>query len=223
MKKSILTGLCLLSVNASAAMILGFGAEADVYNPKASGDFDYKTTTRTRFNGERNSGYQVGLYLEHPVPLLPNIRLDLTPEASFAGSDGAAGINKVTFNQTDITPYYEILDNVVDLDIGITFKVLDAKIEGTVNQEFSEVIPMAYLSAGIDLVGTGLRIAGDLKYIEYKGDAFGDSRIKAVLHINKFLQAQAGYRYERLRIKNRFDINSNMIIEGPFIGLGATF
>jgi outer membrane protein len=116
MKKSILTSLCLLSVNASAAMILGFGAEADIYNPTASGDFDYKTTS-THFNSERHSGYQVGLYLEHPVPLLPNIRLDLTPEASFTGSDGAAGMNKVSFNKTDITPYYEILDNFVDLDI----------------------------------------------------------------------------------------------------------
>lgn len=222
MRKSILTALCLVSVNASAAMILGFGAEADVYNPTASGDFNYKTT-KTRFNDERNSGYQIGLYLEHPVPLLPNIRLDITPEASFTGLNSAAKMNKVTFNQTDITPYYEILDNVVDLDIGITFKVIDAKIEGIIKQEFSEVIPMAYLSAGIDIEGTGLRIAGDVKYVEYKGDTFGDSRIKAVLHINKFFQAQVGYRYEQLRVNNRFDINTNMIIEGPFVGLGATF
>lgn len=222
MKKLILTVLCLVSINASAAMVLGFGAEADIYNPRASGDFDYKTTN-THFNNERHSGYQVGLYLEHPVPLLPNIRLDLTPESSFTGSNGTGGINKVSFNQIDITPYYEIIDSVVDLDIGVTFKVVDTKIEGTLNQEFSEVIPMGYLSTGIDFEGTGLRIAGDLKYIEYKGDALGDSRIKAVWHINKFLQAQAGYRYERLRMKNRFNVNSNMTIEGPFIGLGVTF
>ena len=222
MKKSILTALCLLSVNASAAMVLGFGAEVDAYNPTASGDFNYKTTT-TRFNNDRNSGYQVGLYLEHPVPLIPNIRLDLTPESSFSGSDGAGGINKVSFNQADITPYYEIIDNVVDLDIGITFKVVDAKITGAINQEFTEVIPMGYLSAGIDLVGTNLRIAGDVKYVEYKGDSFGDSRIKAVLSIGKFFQIQGGYRYEKLEINNHFDVNSNIIIEGPFVGLGARF
>lgn len=218
----ILVSLCAAAAVASAATLLGFGAEMDSYNPTASGDFNYKTTM-THFNNERHSGYQVGLYLEHPVPLLPNIRLDLTPEVSFTGSDGAAGTNKVSFNQTDITPYYEILDNVVDLDIGITFKVVDAKIQGAVNQEFSEVIPMGYLSVGIDLVGTGLRIAGDVKYIEYKGDSLGDSRIKAVWNINKLLQAQAGYRYETLKINNHFDVNSNVTIEGPFIGLGATF
>lgn len=222
MKKSVLTALCLASVNVSAAMVLGFGAEVDYYNPTASGDFNYKTTN-THFNDKSQSGYQIGLYLEHPVPLLPNIRLDFTPESSFTGSDGAAGTNKVSLDQTDITPYYEILDNVVDLDIGVTFKVLDGKVEGTLNQEFSEVIPMGYLGAGINLVGTGLRIAGDVKYIEYNGDSLSDSRIKAVWNINKMVQVQGGYRYETLKINDHYDINSNVVIEGPFIGMGVTF
>lgn len=220
--KSAIVALCLSISGASAAMILGFGAEVDYYAPTASGDFSYKTTN-THFNNESQSGYQIGLYLEHPVPLLPNIRLDFTPEASFLGSDGLGGTNKVTFNQIDITPYYEILDNVVDLDIGVTFKVLDGKVEGAVNQEFSEVIPMAYLGAGINLVGTGLKITGDVKYIGYNGDSLSDSRIKAVWNINKLVQAQAGYRYETLKINDRFDMNSNIVIEGPFIGVGATF
>lgn len=222
MKKSLLTALCLASVNVSAAMILGFGAEVDYYNPTASGDFNYKTTN-TNFDKKSQSGYQIGLYLEHPVPLLPNVRLDLTPESSFTGSNGVGGTNKVSFDQFDITPYYEILDNVVDLDIGVTFKVLDGKVEGALNQEFSAVIPMGYLSAGIDLVGTGLRIAGDVKYIGYKGDSLGDSRIKAVWNITKLFQVQAGYRYQTLKINDHFDLNSNITIEGPFIGLGATF
>jgi outer membrane protein len=222
MKKSVLTALGLASVNVSAAMILGFGAEVDYYNPTASGDFNYKTSN-THFNNQSQSGYQIGLYLEHPVPVLPNVRLDLTPEFPFSGSNGVGGTNKVSFDQADITPYYEILDNVVDLDIGVTFKVLDGKVEGTLNEEFSEVIPMAYLGAGIDLVGSGLRISGDVKYIEYDGDSLSDSRIKAVWNINKMVQAQAGYRYETLKINDRYDINSNVVIEGPFIGMGVTF
>ncbi|MCL4431622.1 MAG: TIGR04219 family outer membrane beta-barrel protein [Epsilonproteobacteria bacterium] len=222
MKKSVLTALCLASVNVSAAMILGFGAEVDYYNPTASGDFNYKTTT-THFNNQSQSGYQIGLYLEHPVPVLPNIRLDFTPESSFSGSNGAGGTNIVSFDQADITPYYEILDNVVDLDIGVTFKVLEGKVEGVVNRNFSEVIPMVYLGAGINLEGTGLRIAGDVKYVEYNGDSLSDSRIKAVWNITPLVQVQGGYRYETLKINDRFDMNSNVVIEGPFIGMGVTF
>lgn len=224
MMKSALFALCIGASAASAATILGFGVEADYYNPTASGDFNYKATT-TQFNNQSQSDYQIGLYLEHPAPVLPNIRLDLTPESSFSGSDGLGGTNKVSIGQTDITPYYEILDNVVDLDIGVTFKVVDVKVEGTsfVDQSFNEVIPMGYLSAGVDLIGTGLRISGDVKYIQYQGDSLGDSRIKAVWNMMAGVQAQAGYRYETLKIDNRFDLNTNVTIEGPFIGVGFTF
>lgn len=225
MMKSAVLALCMGVSVASAATILGLGVEADYYTPAASGDFSYAdngTTTQTHFNEDTESTYQVGVYFEHPVPLIPNFRLDLTPEASFTGTDGAL-INKVSINQTDITPYYEVLDNVIDLDIGVTFKVLDIKVEGTVNQNLTQTIPMGYLGAGVDIPGTGLRIAGDVKYIGYKGDSFTDARIKAVLDFPAGLQAQAGYRYESLKISDHYDVNADVKFEGPFIGLGYTF
>lgn len=220
----ILLSVSLAASLASASMLVGFGGEVDYYTPTASGDFNYKSTT-TNFNDDRQSGYQVGLYFEHPVPLLPNIRLDLTPEISFSGSNGGAGTNTVSLNQTDITPYYEILDNVVDLDVGVSFKVLDVNIEGTAiaDQGLSEVIPMGYVAAGVDIVGVPLRIAGDVKYAGYRGDYFTDTRIKAVWEILAGLEAQAGYRYEFLKISDHYDMRTDVKIKGPFIGLGYRF
>lgn len=226
MMKSALLTLCIGVSAASASMILGLGVEADYYVPAASGDFSYTengVTTYTSFNEESESTYQVGVYFEHPVPVIPNFRLDMTPEASFSGSDGFFGTNKVSVSQTDITPYYEILDNIVDLDIGVTFKVLDIKVEGTINQDLTQTIPMGYLAAGVDIPGTGLRIAGDVKYIGYKGDSFTDARIKAVIDLPAGLQAQAGYRHESLKISDHYDINADVKFEGPFVGLGYTF
>lgn len=217
MKKSVLMALCLASVNASAAMILGFGAEVDYYNPTASGDFNYKATA-TQFSNDSESAYQVGFYFEHPVPVLPNLRVDYTPDTSFNGSG-----NKVTFNQLDITPYYEILDNVVDIDVGISFKVLEGKIAGSVSESFNEVIPMGYLGAAAMIPGLPLSVEGSVKYIGFSGDSLSDVRIKAVWKIAAGLQAQAGYRQESLRINDRFDMNTNMTIKGPFVGLGYTF
>ena len=152
-------------MNASAAMILGFGAEVDYYNPTASGDFNYKNTA-TSFSNNRESAYQIGFYFEHPVPVLPNLRVDYTPDTSFAGSG-----NKVTFNQLDITPYYEILDNVVDVDLGVSFKILDGKVDGAVDQSFSQVIPMGYLGAAAMIPGIPLSIAASVKYIGFDGDS----------------------------------------------------
>lgn len=221
----ILLSLCTAAVMASASVIIGTGIEVDYYNPAASGDFSYTDngiTTRTHFNSESQSAYQVGVYFEHPVPILPNIRVDLTPETTFSGLDGAT-VSKVSISQTDIIPYYEILDNVVDLDLGVAFRVFDGKVEGTVNQSISQVIPMAYAAVGADIPGMPIRIAGDIKYAGYNGDSLSDMRIKAVWKIMAGLQAQAGYRQGSLDVNDRFDLNSNVTIKGPFVGVGYTF
>ncbi|MDD2949650.1 MAG: TIGR04219 family outer membrane beta-barrel protein [Sulfuricurvum sp.] len=222
MIKSAILTLCLASISASAATILGFGAEVDYYTPSASGDFDYKNT-QTRFNSDDESGYQVGVYLEHPLPLLPNIRIDFTPETSFSGADGIGGINKVSFEQTDITPYYEILDNVVDIDLGVSFKIIDATIEGSIDDRFSEVIPMGYLGVSITPPLSPLSVEGSVKYVGYDGDSLSDARIKVLWKIAAGLGAQAGYRYESLEISNRFDTNTNVTFKGPFVGLNYRF
>lgn len=222
MFRSAILTLCLISASASAATILGFGAEADYYTPSASGDFDYKNTS-TRFNSDDESGYQVGIYLEHPLPLLPNVRVDFTPETSFSGSDGFSGVNKVSLEQTDITPYYEILDNVVDIDLGVSFKIIDATIEGVIDDRFSEVIPMGYLGVALTPPLSPLSVEGSVKYVGYAGDSLTDARIKVLWKIAAGLGAQAGYRYESLEISNRFDINTNVTFKGPFVGLNYRF
>ncbi len=222
MVRSLILAAALVTANAHAAMILGFGAEADYYAPSASGSFDYKST-QTDFSNDEESGYQIGAYFEHPVPVLPNLRVDLTSESSFSGTDGGVGVNKVSFQQIDITPYYEILDNIVDIDLGVTFKVFDGKVEGAINEDFSEVIPMGYLGAALSVPGTPVSVAGSVKYIGYSGDSFTDARIKASWDIAAGIQAQAGYRYESLKIDDRFDMTTDVTFKGPFVGMGFTF
>lgn len=222
--RSMILAMMFGASSLSAATILGLGVEADYYNAQASGHFAYTdngVTTNTRFADTSEDTYQVGVWFEHPVPVLPNIRLDLTPEAKFAGSDGGI-VSTLALDQMDITPYYEILDNVIDFDLGVTFKVLQGDIKGSVNQDFNVVVPMGYAAVGVDIPGTGIRIAGDIKYVSYSGDSFYDSRIKASLDLAAGLAVEAGYRRESLEL-DRFDIRSDMTIEGPFIGMSYRF
>lgn len=223
--KAVVAGLSILAVNLSAATILGFGAEADYFAPEASGHFSYTdkgVTTNTSFNGDTESSYQVGFYFEHPVPILPNLRVDLTPNTEFSGKDGVVA-STVKFNQIDVTPYYEILDNIVDLDIGITLKVLDGSVSGTANQDFTQVIPMGYLGAALMIPGLPISFAGSIKYIGTGGDSLSDSRVKVIWDIAAGLKAQAGYREESLKVDNRFDINADATFKGPFVGLSYQF
>jgi outer membrane protein len=218
--------LCLGVSAASAATILGVGAEADYYSPEASGTFRYSgdgTTSYTAFNKDVESSYQLGIYFEHPVPMLPNLRVDLTPSFEFYGSDGVGGTNRVTLKQTDITPYYEILDNVVDLDIGVSFKVVDGKVEGVIDQSFTEVIPMGYLGASLMIPGLPISFAGSIKYIGYDGDSFSDSRIKAMWDIVPGVKAQAGYREESLKVGGRYGIDADATFKGPYFGVSFQF
>ncbi len=211
---------------ASAATILGFGAEADYYSPTVSGNFSYTgngTTTDTHFSDDTQSSYQLSAYLEHPLPMLPNLRIDYTPETTFNGADSIIGTNNVSFKQLDGTLYYELLDNVVDLDVGVTFKAIDGKIEGSANQDFNVLIPMLYLSTGIKIPVLPIHVVGDVKYVGYNGDSVIDARVKAMWDIFAGLQAQAGLRYESMKIDNRENINANVTFKGPFIGLGYAF
>jgi len=222
MFKTSILALCLGSVSASAATVLGFGAEADYYTLSASGDFDYKNT-HTRFGNNDESGYQIGLVGEHPVPLIPNVRIDFTPKTSFSGSDGIGDSSKVSVTQTDITPYYEILDNVVEIDLGVSFKVLDATVDGTINESLNEVIPMGYLGVALTPPYSPIGMEGSVKYVGYNGDSLTDARIKLVWKIGAGLGAQAGYRYESLKVSDHFDLNSDVTFKGPFVGFNYRF
>lgn len=224
MMKKALLAMCIGVSAASAATILGFGVEADYYNPTVSGDFKYKTTD-THFSDDTQNSYQLGVYLEHPIPIIPNIRIDYTPETTFSGADSTIGTtNKVSFKQLDGTLYYELLDNIVDVDLGVTFKALDGNIEGlATKQEFNVVIPMLYLGTGVSIPGLPIRVMGDVKYVAYDGDTVIDARMKAIWDIVAGLQAQAGLRYESMKIDNQNDIHADMTFKGPFVGIGYSF
>jgi outer membrane protein len=225
MKKILLT-LCVGGTLASGSTLLGFGIEADYYAPEAKGELRYRdngVTTATRFSGDNESSYQVGIFVEHPIPMLPNIRLDFTPQTSFVGENIlGSGTNTVKLSQIDTTLYYELLDNVVDLDIGLTGKAINGEVSGAVNQSFNVVIPMLYVSAGVKIPVLPIRLDGDLKYVGYSGNSITDIRFKASWEISAGLEAVAGYRYESLKLDEN-DIYSTLKIQGPFVGVGYRF
>ena len=85
---------------------------------------------------EENSNYFF-IALEHPIPLLPNLRLTRT-DLEWAGQgvvSAGTSLDEVVFpsdqavaadldlSHTEVTFYYEILDNIVDLDLGLTARL----------------------------------------------------------------------------------------------------
>src|SRR5690625_5233450 len=107
--------------------------------------------------------------IKHPIPVLPNVKVTYTP-LKFDGSGAVAsgfefdGVDfggesvdaETKLNQYDITLFYELLDNVVHLDLGLNVKVLDGYVDvasqtdpaKSEKLDFSGPVPMLYANAG---------------------------------------------------------------------------
>ncbi len=235
---AVASALFLGASSAQAAMLLGFGAEADYFNPQVGGSMTYNgdLKTTTDFGGKNEGTYQFGAFFEHPVPIIPNLRVDYTPlkinaastiNANHGSFSTGVATNKIQLNTLDVTPYYEILDNIVSLDLGVTARIIDASIDttqgaNTNSENKSVVLPMGYIAAEVKLPLTGLRINADLKYLAAAGDKYMDSKAKISYDILGGLGVEAGYRYQALKL-NHFNFDSDVTIKGPFVGMHYIF
>ena len=190
---------------------------------------------------EENSNYFF-IALEHPIPLLPNLRLTRT-DLEWAGQgvvSAGTSLDEVVFpsdqavaadldlSHTEVTFYYEILDNIVDLDLGLTARLFDgeASLIGATQQERIEldaVIPMLYGRAGIDLPFTGLSAAlsgnwvnvNDVSLTDWSAEVNYDFKIAPTLEAGLSI----GYRSMLIEIDEQDELQSDAEFDGLFIGL----
>ncbi len=182
--------------------------------------------------------------LEHPVPLLPNVRLSKTTidtEASgvmtanftyggvnFSASDTVDSALKL--DQVDVTLYYQPLDNVVSLDFGINAKYLDssARISSrttgrSADAEVSGWVPMLYGGVGVDLPFTGLAVSADGSYIGYQDSKFYDYTVRVTYDTPWVVGVDLGYRSLKLDLDDFDDSYANIEFSGFYMGLYAGF
>ncbi|MCK5866164.1 MAG: TIGR04219 family outer membrane beta-barrel protein, partial [Marinobacter adhaerens] len=159
-------GSLFLVAPVSQADVVGLGASVSYWDSDLSGQAATNNDVvdvENDLNLDSDANANASLYLEHPVPLLPNVRLNYTlVEQSGRGDVGLTGFDGVTgdvqsdldLEQLDLTLYYEVLDNWVNLDLGLTARDLTGDLivrqaNGLATSETSidGVIPMGYLAA----------------------------------------------------------------------------
>src|SRR5690554_6837819 len=119
----------ILATPLAQADILGLGAsvgywDTDVSGKVASGSDSVDVHDQLQLKADGNA--DASIYFEHPVPLLPNVRLAYTLiqqsgngtlSGSFDGVSASASVRSdLDLEQLDLTLYYEVLDNWVNLD-----------------------------------------------------------------------------------------------------------
>ncbi|MGD8618479.1 MAG: TIGR04219 family outer membrane beta-barrel protein [Gammaproteobacteria bacterium] len=234
----------------SVADTPGIRAGANYWNYDISGTARYKSKSSSdNIDVNRDLGYNNGsagvyyLVLEHPMPLLPNVRLTYTDidddangrlsktfvygNATYFANE--AVISQIKLKQTDVTLYYELLDNVVSLDLGLDAKYIDSKarisgeISGTQDASVSGWVPLAYAGIGGDLPLTGLGVCADGSFSRYQGSRFYDYSIRVTYTTPWHIGLDAGYRKIKMNLDDFDNSFADIEFDGPYAGAYLNF
>jgi outer membrane protein len=228
----------------ASADVLSFTIGGGVWNETPEGNIIQPSGAPTPsvdvknqlFWSEESQGYLFAT-LEHPVPILPNVRLMYTSldhtgsgttSFDFDGVNYSGNVaNDFTIEQTDLLFYYEVLDNVVSLDLGLNVRLLDISFtinDGTNNtsESVSAPVPMIYGMVG-GSPWPGVLLSAEANYIAYSGSTISDINAKISYTTDFFVGFEAGYRTQTIELDDIDDTDANLDFKGPFIGAYVKF
>ncbi len=231
-----LSGLALLSTTAQADM-LGVYGSVDYWNLQGEYNETPEGTSLRSADSldlDDKGQAQVSLAFEHPVPLIPNGKIRYTGIDVDTEEQNLAGdaLYNIDLDSTDFILYYEILDNIVSVDVGVAAKQLEGDVTynstvGADKVEISETAPMLYASAGGKLPFTGLSAKAEVLATNYDDtqitDASAEIKYNFVENLLIDLGAKVGYRILNIELDDQDGFDTKFDFDGPYIGLEAHF
>ncbi|NOZ91128.1 MAG: TIGR04219 family outer membrane beta-barrel protein [Epsilonproteobacteria bacterium] len=239
MKKIVLATMLVSSL--SMADFIGGEVNLGYYTHNPSGTAQYDGDSidiEDDLKWENEQDIFLKVYLEHPIPVIPNIKVgytdfshsgDGTPSTSFTfGGENYTTSANITsdFNlkMYDITLYYELLDNWLNLDAGINVKYIDGDIsvdgrdstgkpihEST---DFELPIPMLYAKAKIDIPTTDLSFQAEGNYVNYDGNTLYDLEAGVRYLFALGFGVEAGYKTLKIKIDDVDDFSMDTDFNG---------
>lgn len=233
--KKIMLFLLVIGTTANADTLYGLYTDVNYWhtnNQHTTTNFSQSHKTTSKDNGQ----VMLSASLEHGIPLIPNAKI------RHSTLDGKANQK---LSNSDAIAYYEVLDNVVSLDIGLGAKRLKGDIEnnaGDYNAHLSKTLPMVYASAGAKLPFTGLSAKAELGIAHNSkikaNDAQAELKYNFVDNALVDIGIKAGYRiltiknddiWHDAKTKTGLDKNSKPTTEhksdfkGPYVGVEMHF
>ena len=222
MKKILLTGILATcaSVSVQADTILGVYVGAYAWQTGISGDVDDGSTKFSieddlDFDDETNSVLYAAL--EHPIPALPNVSLTQT-SLEFGGADDSGNDLDLDFTHTDATLYYEVLDNIVSLDFGITARMYSGELAPEFGdaEDIDDTIALAFLRVRGDLPFTGLAVGAQVNTGQ---DSTTDANVFLEYETSLGLGFAGGFRSLATDIETSEDTTAELEIDGGYISI----
>jgi len=253
MKKHLLTLSCLAALATSAnADFVRVEMGAGMWNQTPTGDLSYVDPTTsilaqdTSNEAEEQLSY-AWILVKHPVPVLPNLRLEYAGIQSVGSATGTfqnftatGGATSFDVTQYDVIPYYNLVDNTfwMTLDVGVDIRMMDIAYtaEGvTLNtgggSQYTDsttlALPLLYVRARVEIPGTHIGVEADVKYVSYDVNTVSDTRVKIdyTFDISPVVQPalEIGYRVQKLETDDGADATISMNFSGAYAGIMLRF
>ena len=193
---------------------------------------------------ESNENIFLKAYIEHPVPMLPNVKVAFTQLShegkGEVGNDfiwGGIHIptlgtieNSLDISKYDLTLYYELLDNWVEADVGVTLGYIDGNIAVTAltglgpisfsqseSTDFSLFMPTLYGKAKFNIPSTDISLQFEGDVFSYDDTTFYNYEVSARYTFSMGLGIEAGYKAMHLDSKDLVDgLVADMDFTGPY-------
>ncbi|MEO2267940.1 TIGR04219 family outer membrane beta-barrel protein [Pseudoalteromonas sp. YIC-656] len=250
MKKYLLAAAVSLATVAPVAQadtLLGLYIGAEGWQAEPEGSFGNNGYEQQKFNFEDETLTSYYAALEHPIPLVPNVKIrytemdikgmtTLNQTFEFQGVDFAVGSNISTqtdLSHTDYVLYYEILDNgAISIDLGLAAKQFDgdfyvADSNSAVTADVSGFVPLAYARGEVGLPFTGLSVFAEGSMFALDDSSVHDYQLgvqwEFIDNLAVDVAVRAGYRSMLIELDDIDDINTDLDVSGPFAGLQVHF
>ena len=243
-----------------ADTILGGEISLGVYSHSPSGSASYTlpyTTLNSSVDLENDFGWGstqdavLKAYFEHPIPFVPNVKLAYSNfNQSGSGSvnsfswGGIIGLDgtvdtSLELQMYDLTAYYELLDNSVEIDAGLTLRYLNGDLGVTPTADFTTPgfipdfsisapqyttidmwLPLVYGKTRFNIPGTDMSLQIEGNGITYQDTTFYDYELSARYTFTLGLALEAGYKAMHLDSK---DLADGLVVDvdssGPYAAI----
>lgn len=221
---------------ASADTILGVYAGAGSWQTDYSGELGDPAVTAKDLGVKSNNNSYFYIALEHPIPLLPNVKLQ---HAKISRSQSATVSQTFEIDGTQFdaetqvdsafdlsynegTFYYEVLDNWFNLDLGLTLRKYSGYVRAESEMANAKVnadqtVPLIYGKFQVDMPFSGLSAGIEGNYVKYQDSTLSDYSAKISYLFDSVMDAgvELGYRSMTINIDDN-DVQTNLELTGPY-------
>lgn len=233
-----ITALSLLSPMNLQADTLGIYFSASSWSPDISG---YVSDNGPTINIEDELGFDddqsniFSVAIEHPIFFLPNFKyqrtaLDVSSSTTLSSDINFGGItypadtpleSQIDLSHSDYIMYYEVLDNWVSLDLGITVMNFDGNINISSTSlqsdvDFDEFVPALYGKADFDLPFTGFYTGAEASVLSIGDGSISDYKIYLGWESDLVIGAEIGYHNFEADWEDFENSDGNISFEGYY-------